>query len=337
MMRCVQNQPLFGRVVLVSGPEALLAERAVERLVSAARAERPGAALNRVDAAGLDAGSLAEATGGSLFAAESIVVVNELSELPQELFDQVEQLARNPIGELALVLVHPGGVKGKNLLDRLKKAQVETIDCPTLKPWELPQFAVSEARAAGARLDQQTATVLVEALGSDVRAVAAAVRQLLADSESDTNTITEAAVRRYFAGRADVTSFMVADQVMAGHRDQALGALRWALETGVAPVLVTSAMAAALRNLGRFAEARDPRMRDADVARAIGVPPFKVKELARQVRDWTPRGLAESLQVVAKADAAVKGAATDPGFALEQMVIQVTARRGRRPGEGMGE
>lgn len=330
----MEHQPLFGRVVLVSGPESLLAERAVERLVGAARAERPGASINRVDAATLDAGSLAEVTGGSLFASDSIVVVQELAELPQEMFDDVALLATSPVAELALVLVHPGGVKGKNLLDRLKKAKVETIDCPALKAWELPQFAMNEARAAGARLDQRTASVLVEALGSDVRGVAGAVRQLLADSDS--TTLTEADVRRYFAGRADVTSFMVADHVMAGHRDQALGALRWALETGVAPVLVTSAMASALRGLGKYADIRDQRMRDVDVARAIGVPPFKVKELARQVADWTPRGLAESLQVVARADAAVKGAATDPGFALEQMVIQVTARRGRRPGESMG-
>lgn len=327
-------QPLFGRVVLVIGPESLLAERAVSRLVAAAHGERPEASVARVEASALDAGALAEVTGGSLFAEDSIVVVNELSELPQDLFDDVEALVRHPVAELALLLVHPGGVKGKNLLDRLKKAKVETIDCPTLKPWELPQFAVNEARQAGGRLDQQTATVLVEALGADVRAVAAAVRQLLADT--DEATITEAAVRRYFAGRADVTSFAVADHVMAGQRDQALGALRWALETGVAPVLVTSAMAAAIRNLGRFVEARDPRLRDADVARTVGVPPWKVKDLARQARDWTPRGLAESLQVVATADAAVKGAATDAGFALEQMVIQVSARRGRRPGEGMG-
>lgn len=329
-----QNPSLFGRVVLVSGPETLLAERAVERFVAAALSERPEASVTKVVAGDLDAGKLAEVTGGSLFASDTIVVIQELSELSQDLFDDVDLLVRQPVAELALVLVHPGGVKGKNLLDRLKKARVEVVDCPTLKPWDLPKFAIAEARHAGARLDQATADLLVSALGADVRAVAAAVRQLLADS--DDHTITPEAVRRYFAGRSDVTSFKVADHVMAGERDQALGALRWALETGVAPVLVTSALAAALRNLGKFAEAREPGMRDIDIARAIGVPPFKVKELARQVREWTPRGLAESLQIVAGADAAIKGAAVDHEFALEQMVIQVASRRGRRPGEGMG-
>lgn len=325
---------MFGRVVLVSGPESLLAERAVERLVRQARSERPEASLTRIEAIGLDAGALAEVTGGSLFAEDSIVVIEGLADLPPDLFDLVVAHATAPSDDLALVLVHGGGNKGKGLLDKLKKARVEVIDAPTIKPWELAQFATGEARLLGGRIDPGTAARLAEALGSDVRGVAGAVRQLLEDS--DDRVITEAAVRRYFAGRADVTSFTVADHVMAGRRDEALGALRWALETGVAPVLVTSALASALRNQGRYSDFAGQRMRDGDVAREVGVPPWKVKDLVRHARDWTPRGLASSLQLVAEADGAVKGMAADPAFALERMVIGVTGLRGRRPGSGMG-
>ncbi len=319
----------FGRVVLVQGPETLLAERAVARVVGEARRERPEASVTTLDAATLDAGTLAEATGGSLFASDQIVVVEGLDALPADLFDAVAALASDPIDDLALALVHPGGVKGRGLLDRLKKAGVEVVDCPTIKAWELPQFAIAEARQAGGRLDPPTATTLVAAIGADVRGIVGAVRQLLADSED--GHITEAVARRYFAGRADVTSFGVADAVMAGKRDEALGSLRWALENGVAPVLICSAMAAGLRNLGRYLDARDARMRDADLARTIGVPPWKVKDLARQAGDWTPHGLAESIRTVARVDAEIKGAASDPGFSLEQMVIEVSAQRGRRP------
>lgn len=334
MLGHVEIEGLFGRVVLVTGPEALLAERAVDDLIRQALDSRPAASVNRVAAPVLDAGSLAEVTGGSLFAADTIVVVTELAELAPELFDAVASFATEPNPDLALVLVHPGGTKGKGLLDRLRRARVHTIDCPAIKPWKLPEFAVGEARRAGGRLDEATATRLVEAVGGDTRAVAAAVRQLLADSGD--GSITEADVRRYFAGRADVTSFTVAEHVLSGRRDEALGALRWALGTGVPPVLVTSALASSLRSQGRYSDLVGARMRDGEVAAAVGVPPWKVKDLARHARDWTPRGLATSLQLVARADAAIKGAAADPGFALEQMVIGVTAERGRRPDAGMG-
>ena len=119
-------------------------------------------------------------------------------------------------------------------------------------------------------------------------------------------------VRRYFAGRADVTSFTVAEHVLSGRRDEALGALRWALETGVPPVLVTSALASSLRSQGRYSDLAGARLREGEVAAAVGVPPWKVKDLVRHARDWTPRGLATALQLVARADAAVKGAASDP-------------------------
>lgn len=334
MLGSVEIEGLFGRVVLVAGPEALLAERAVDDLVRQALVERPTASIHRVSAPDLDAGSLAEVTGGSLFATDTIVVVTDLADLGQDLFDAVVSFVTQPSPDLALVLVHPGGNKGKGLVDRLKKARVQTVDCPAIKAWKLPEFAVNEARQAGGRLDPPTATKLVEAVGDDPRAVAAAVRQLLADA--DDGTITEAAVRRYFAGRADVTSFTVAEHVLSGRRDEALGALRWALETGVPPVLVTSALASSLRSQGRYSDLAGANLREGDVAAAVGVPPWKVKDLVRHARDWTPRGLATALQLVARADAAVKGAASDPGFALEQLVIGVTAERGRRPDAGMG-
>ncbi len=129
----VNDQRMFGTVTLVSGPEGLLAERAVDRLVKQALAERPAAGLAKVSAGELDAGGLAEITGGWLFADDSVVVITELSDLAPTLFDAVLALVGAPIEELARILVHPGGVKGKGLLDKLKKARVAIVDCPAVK------------------------------------------------------------------------------------------------------------------------------------------------------------------------------------------------------------
>lgn len=327
MLSGVEQTPCFGHVLLVTGPETLLAERAVDGFIQAALAERPDAAVVRLAAGETDAGSLAEAAGGSLFAAASIVVVTDLPELAQDVADAVVAIAADPGVDLALALVHPGGVKGKAVLDRLKKARVRVVECPTVKSWDVPQFATAEARRFGGRIDGATAAALIDAVGSDLRTVSAAIRQLLDDSDS--GVVTTAQVRRYFGGRAEITSFSVADDILNGRAEGALGKLRWALSTGVAPVLVTSAVSSALRNLGKYLDARDGRQRDADLARQIGVPPWKIKDLARQSHDWQPAGVAKAIQAVAVADAQIKGAASDPGFALEQVVLTVIAcRRG---------
>lgn len=327
MLGPVEDASPFGRVLLVTGPESLLAERAVSDFVAQALAERPDAATTRVEAAGLDAGSLAEAAGGSLFASATVLVVTDLADLPAELADQVVALATDPGPELALALVHPGGNKGKALLDRLRKLRVQVSDCPTIKPWELPQFVTMEARRQQGRVDGRAGGVLVEAVGTDTRSLAAAVRQLLDDSPD--RVLTEAAVRRYFGGRAEVTSFAVADDVLSGRTDGALGKLRWALSTGVAPVLITSALSGNLRSLGKYLDGRDAQLRDAELAKTVGVPPWKLKDLSRLSRDWQPAAVGRAIQAVAVADAQVKGAASDPGFALEQMVLKVIGLRGR--------
>ncbi|MGC3992949.1 MAG: DNA polymerase III subunit delta [Propionicimonas sp.] len=317
----------FGRALLVTGPESLLAERAVGRFVRRATDERPDAAVVRVAAGDLDAGSLAEAAGGSLFASSTVLSIGDLGELAPDLADQLAALAADPGPDLALVVAHGGGNKGRGVVDRLRKARVEVQDYATIKPWELPQFVTREARELDGRTDIAGANALVDAVGTDTRALAAAVRQLLDDSPD--RLLTEATVRRYFGGRAEVTSFAVADDVLGGRLDGALGKLRWALSTGVAPVLITSALSNNLRSLGRYLDARDARMRDAELARVVGVPPWKLKELSRLSRDWKPQAVAQAIQVVAVADAQVKGAASDPGFALEQTVLKVIGCRGR--------
>lgn len=318
----------FGRTVLVIGKEGLIAERTVTGLVEAARQERPSATITRADAADLDQGSLAEMTGGSLLAADSIVVIGDVAELHAGLEDHLVGLVRDRVPDLALVLTHPGGAKGKALLDAVRKAGASVTECVEVRPWELPQFVVGEGRAHGVRIDAETAAALVEAVGSDLRALAAAVAQLHVDNP---DRITAATIARYFGGRAEVTSFAVADETMAGRVPAALEKLRWALSVGVAPVLVTSALASSLRGLGKYLTASDSRMRDQELARIVGVPPWKLKDLARLSRDWSSAGVAKGLQAVAVADAQIKGAGSDPAYALERLVLTLTRLRGRRP------
>jgi DNA polymerase-3 subunit delta len=314
----------FGKAVLVIGPEALLAERTVKQAVAAAMRERPDAQVESLVAADLDAARLMEAAGGSLLASSSIVVVEELSELPSELFDDVLRLAAHPGPDLALVLVHPGGAKGRGLVDKLKKARIEVVECQSVKAWEAPRFVLAEANRLDGRCDQAAAAALVDAVGSDLRALASAVRQLLDDSED--RSMTPESVRRYFSGRAESTSFAVADDVLNGRTGAALGKLRWALATGVAPVLVTSALASGLRSLGKYlSESRHHA--NSDIAQVIGVPPWKVKDLSRQAAQWDGVGVGRALACVASADAAAKGAESDPGYALERMVMDVAALR----------
>lgn len=314
----------YGSVTLVLGPERLLAERAVASVLDRARAECAEVEIDRASGPQLDAGQLAELTSPSLFSAKRAVVLDDLAELPGDLVAQVSGLAKAVDDDLGLVLVHSGAARNKKLVDAVKAVKPELIDCPAIKTWELPQFVSREIRRLGGSADSESPQLLVESVGHDLRALAAAVAQLLADSEH--GTISASQVRRYFGGRAEVTSFAVADATLSGRTGVAMEQLRWALSTGVAPVLVTSAFASGVRGLGKLVGAPSG-LREGDLAREVGVPPWKLKSMRSQARGWDQRGLARALQAVATADAAVKGAADDAEFALEQLVLAVAGCR----------
>lgn len=317
----------FGTALLISGPEQLLAQRIVAETKSRAMASHPEAEVNEILASELEDSMLSEVIGGSLFASHIIAVIDDVGSCPPSVVDQLVAVAKDPPEELCLILLHPGGVKGKGLIDKLKKAKVPVETVAALKPWEVPGFVMGEAKRQRIRMHQDAADELVAAVGHDLRALASAINQLVSDSGA--NEIDAAIVRRYFAGRAEISGFAVADAVLAGNPTVAMERLRWALETGVAPVLITSAVASSFRGLAKYLDAQHGRLRGNDLAREIGVPPFKLKDYARASNTWQVGGVAEAIRIIARGDAEVKGAATDAAFALERMVLGVLQQRRR--------
>ena len=74
-------------------------------------------------------------------------------------------------------------------------------------------------------------------------------------------------------------------------------------------------------------------MREADLAREVGVPPWKLRTIRDQSRGWTDPAIARAIRAIAQADADIKGAASDAAYTLERLVLTITglrdARRGR--------
>jgi len=304
-----------------------LVNRAVDERVQAAKSVRSAAEVVDLNPGDVAEGRFAEAVGGSLFANASIVIVRDLTAVPDEQIDLVVRTAAQPGDNLCLTLTHPGGVKGKGLLDRLAKARVPRVSVEAIKTGDLPAFVMQEAKRSKVRLDHSAATALVDAVGPDLHSLSAAVAQLASDWPD--KVLDTDLVNRYFAGRAEVSGYAISDAVMAGRPQQALGLLRWALATGTTPVAITSAFAASFRSLGKYFGARTARIGPTDMAQAIGAPPWKVRNIAAQAREWNPASVAQGIAAVAVADAEVKGAATDAAYALERLVLRLDqARRG---------
>lgn len=313
-----------GSTTLITGSDDFMAERTLERVRRGICRSDPDADVSELAASSLGAGALAEVTSPSLFASLRCVVVEGLEDLPGEAVASLMAYVADPAPDVALVLRHNGGTKGKALLDKLRAGGVSEVKAQPLKKWELPAWVVGEFRHHKASISESVAAVLIDAVGEDLRALAGAADQLAADADGE--AVTTELVRRYFGGRAEVKGFAVADAAIEGRSSEALEQLRWAFAGRVDPVLITSAVAGGLRALARYMAA--PRgLRDMDLAREVGVPPWKLKSLAVQSRGWSTRGLALAIQAAAVADADVKGAAGDRMWPCERLVISVLRAR----------
>jgi DNA polymerase-3 subunit delta len=302
-------------LTLVLGTEELLRSRATEAVLRAL----PGAEVADLTAAGCEPGALSQSSAPSLFAEQRAVVLHGAEDASKALVEEARGLAQAPPPDLHLVVEHAGGAKGKSLVTVLRDAGAHVVDCPSLRfPSEREAFAADEVRRLGGTASTEALGQLVSMMGGDARELASACAQLVADSGG---RIDADVVARYHRGRSEASSFVVADTAVDGDAAGALTTLRWALAGGVSPVLVTAALASNLRTIARIAE--DRRSSAGALAGRIGMPAWKVRRAQGWLRRWRPEGLAAAVQLVAKADAAVKGGGTDPAYALEHAVLAV--------------
>jgi len=308
-------------ITLLQGGEALLADRAISGVISKFK----GATVSIFDAGELELGGITDALAPSLFGDSRIIVIKEIQDLAAELGEEITAYLDAQDESVELVLWHKGGVKGKALLEKIKKAKPTVIACDVIKKdGEKSDFIRAEFKRLGRTISTEAVQGLIDALGSDLRELGGACSQLAADVVAG-KMIDETDVLKFQNGRIETTGFDVADAALDGKRDTALIALRNALATGTDPVLITSALAGSLRTLAKVSGA-SRGVKSFDLAGPLGLAPWQIDKARRQLSKWTPATLAGAVVAVAQADADIKGAAVDPIHSLERAIIAITSR-----------
>lgn len=309
---------------IVLGDEELLARRAVEEITVAARRADSAAEIREITAAEVSVSDLMTVLSPSLFMQRRVLVVSGVDAASTEIAAALTAYADDPMPETTVVLLHSGGGRNRALLAAFRDAGAAEVTVAKLKrPEDRIDFVRMEVRRAGGQIDPPAAAALLDAVGTDLRELAATCEQLVFDSGGriDLDVVT-----RYHRGRAEVTGFNVADRAVVGDGVGALETLRWALSVGVAHVLIADALADGVRSIARVSTS--PGSNPYTLAGTLGMPPWKVKRAQSQARGWSERGLVQALGIAAEVNADVKGVAVDPSYALEKAIRRlVTARR----------
>ncbi|OBG11734.1 DNA polymerase III subunit delta [Mycolicibacterium celeriflavum] len=308
------------RLHLILGDEELLVERAVAAVLRDARkqAGTHDIPVDRLRAGDVSTSELAELLSPSLFADERVVVLESAAEAGKDAVALIADAAADLPPGTVLVVVHSGGGRAKALADQLKKLGAQVHPCARIaKAAERADFVRREFRALKVKVGDDTVTAVLDAIGSDIRELAAACSQLVTDTGG---AVDAAAVRRYHSGKAEVKGFDIADKAVVGDVAGAAEALRWAMLRGEPHVVLADALAEAVHTIARVRPLSGDPYR---LASELGMPPWRVQKAQKQARRWSNTSVAEAMRLVAALNADVKGAAADPDYALEATVRKV--------------
>ncbi|HTM85148.1 MAG TPA: DNA polymerase III subunit delta, partial [Mycobacterium sp.] len=201
---------------LVLGDEELLVDRAIAAVLREVRgrAGNNDVPVDRLRAGEVSTSELAELLSPSLFAEERLVVLEAAGEAGKDAVALIASAAADLPPGTVLVVIHSGGGRAKALADQLKKIGAQVHPCARIaKPAERADFVRGEFRSLRAKVSDDTVTAVLDAVGSNIRELAAVCSQLVADTDGQVDAV---AVRRYHSGKAEVKGFDIADKAVVG-------------------------------------------------------------------------------------------------------------------------
>jgi DNA polymerase-3 subunit delta len=315
-------------VVLISGPEQFLADRASRSIREALRASDAALEIHDIDAAGYGAGELFTVASPSLFAEPRLIRVEGVEKASDAFLEDAKRYLTQPAEDTTLVLRHASGQRGKALLDAVRGDAGASIDAVEVVCTEIKKdgdrlsFAQAEFRRLDAQIAPGALRSLVAAYQGGLGELAGAIEQLVSDLGK---RISEQDVERSTEGRVEAGAFKVADAATAGRTAEALVLLRQALSTGTDAIPMLAALNMKVRAMARVYGARGS---SGELASAFGMAPWQVERAQRETRGWTEGDLARAIDLAAETELSLKGGSRDPIYALEKYVLFV-AKRGR--------
>ncbi len=311
------NQAAPFSLVTIFGSEHYLASRASARIRKELRNAHPDLEISEVAEGDYSAGLLSSLASPSLFGEARLILITGATE---DLAIDMEQYLLEPNPDCTIVVRIPNLV-GHNGRFKTKFAKLAlNISCEEIKrDNDKLEFIKGEFASHNVVVEPQAAKLILQAFANDLGEMGAACSQLAALGKSK---ISAADVEITFGGRVETNAFKIADAAMAGNAAEAIRLFRHGFATGIDPVALTAALAMRVRQLARLFNDRSAN------AAALGMAPWQIDKARKELSGWSESELVELVQLVAKTDADVKGAAREPEYSVEKLLLAM-ARAGK--------
>jgi len=168
-------------VVLISGPEQFLADRAARTIRETLRERDAALEIHDIDAAGYGSGELFTVASPSLFAEPRLIRVEGVEKASDAFLEDAKRYLTQPADDATLVLRHASGQRGKALLDAVRGdagaslGAIEVVCAEIKKDADRLSFAQAEFRRLGAQIAPGALRSLVAAYQGGLGELAGAI------------------------------------------------------------------------------------------------------------------------------------------------------------------
>lgn len=219
----------------------------------------------------------------------------------------------------ALILVAQGLDRRRKLYTTIRRIG-DVQEFPRMSVRQLPSWIAERARQAGRRLDPDAVDAFIALVGPGLRQVSLEMEKLFAYVD-DRARISRADVEAAVSRLSESTIFTLVDAIGAQHAGQALRHLTDILREE-APPYVLFMIARQFRMLYRSSVLQAARKPFAALAEALGAPPFVVRRIAEQAKNFTPAAFPRIFARLQEADRAIKTTG-HPQLALETLIADL--------------
>ncbi len=305
--------PTFKPAYLIHGDDhGRIAERRA-RLRSLAEASSGSQGVELFEAERSDPEAVSQALNAMTFAVgRRFIIVDGVQRWKEGELDPVEDALRNlaPETTVAFFAREEGRVKAPARLHEAVRAAGGDISPETsVKPWELPKWVMSQARAAGLQLDAEGARALVALVGDRQQRL---LRELekLAISHSPRARLDRADIEELAAPSAERRAWTLADALVSGDAPGAAQAYLALRGQGERLSGLIYAMAGRVRAALDVAQALDRGESAAQVKRGLRMPSRAADRLLADAHSTGSDQLRHALEEIADLELASRGGAS---------------------------
>jgi DNA polymerase-3 subunit delta len=210
------------------------------------------------------------------------------------------------------------------LLDAVKGVG-DVARLPRPRRGELVNWVAKRLKRSGLNASREVAPTLVEALGDSLRDIAQAIDQL-ALRMGRGGRVERKDVLQHFTPHAEQPIWVLFDAIVKHDGMKAFETLRRLLAHGDEPLPMLGALVSQVRGIIRAKSLveRSPQLRDADIAKALGITEGRAGVMRRQSSRLTWDWLLAVHRLLAQADFELKGGedgAVLPGEIILERVV----------------